>query len=198
MVPKKQIFATIDADNFESNSWLVFNKVFQAWFKKNKKRNLFFKINNFHIHFSIYRKNMCTTTVHAQVLVAMRTILRQQYAPIRGILSVAEGMFLESRSNMTKNEVNMFMPRSIFAGDSGGRKNSIMVREERRMQGRTSMYLQKPPLRFILMLYVLKQMNIRCSLLKTYTVLFSQFFNDGAEKTFHFYPYPSLLRGYIH
>ncbi len=58
-----------------------------------------------------------------------------------GILSVADGMFLESRRSITKNEVNMFMPRSILAGDSGGRKKRTVVSDERSTQGKTRMYL---------------------------------------------------------
>jgi len=43
---------------------------------------------------------------------------------MRGILSVADGMFLDNKSSKTKNEVKMFMPKTIFAGDSGGSQNN--------------------------------------------------------------------------
>jgi hypothetical protein len=54
-----------------------------------------------------------------------------------GILSVADGTFLDNKSSNTKNEVNMFMPNTILAGDSGGSQNSTVVKQDKSTHGRT-------------------------------------------------------------
>jgi hypothetical protein len=56
---------------------------------------------------------------------------------MRGILSVADGMFLDNKSSKTKNEVKMFMPKTILAGDSGGSQNNTTVKHVNKKQGKT-------------------------------------------------------------
>jgi len=52
---------------------------------------------------------------------------------------VADGTFFDRSRRSTKNDVNIFMPNNILAGDSGGNQNRTVVNADNKTHGRTRM-----------------------------------------------------------
>jgi len=61
--------------------------------------------------------------------------------PINGTSLVEVGTSSASRSKRRKNAVNMFMPRMILDGVSGGSQNTTMVRIANNTQGIINKYV---------------------------------------------------------